>query len=549
MGRRKSAIAGTCLLALAGVGCDLSPHEGTAEAAEARPKAASSPPKVTPANPPQEAGPTAADETAAKPSRDDEATTWPRRPEPPPASGDHIYSKSRHLWIRPQPRAGGAWLGYLSLGDAIRVKGGDAEGARVDPRVGSGTGRWCETWYAVEPVGYVCTGALATLDPDDPEVVELRRRAAKPDSPWPYRYGESLDAMVYAEPPSPQLQRQREYALDAHLEAIAAIRSGGEIAQIDERLAGVDLSPAGEGPPRLLPDLPPHGRPNQTRIHNGSTLAWVDSFDHAGRTFLLLWDGGIVPKDKVRPFPRAAFHGVILGKEASLPLAFFRVKDRPQYRRTKGGSFEPSGERWPRLSWVPLTGRSAEHQGRTFLQTEPGPWLAEDEAAVARQADTLPPVVARRGQDATWLDISILGGTLVAYEGKDPVYATMISPGRGGIPQTGVPTLETASTPTGTYSVLGKFLTATMQSSGVATLVHAEVQYTMNFSGPYAVHGAYWHDQWGEPKSGGCVNLSPIDAQRIFRWTEPQLPAGWHGMRTLPKSHDFGQPTLVHLRR
>ena len=130
-----------------------------------------------------------------------------------------------------------------------------------------------------------------------------------------------------------------------------------------------------------------------------------------------------------------------------------------------------------------------------------------------------------------------------------PVYATMISPGRGGIPQTGVPTLDTASTPTGTYSVLGKFLTATMQSSSIATLIHAEVQYTMNFSGPYAVHGAYWHDQWGEPKSGGCVNLSPIDAQRIFRWTEPKLPPGWHGMRTLPQSHDFGRPTLVHLRR
>jgi hypothetical protein len=41
------------------------------------------------------------------------------------------------------------------------------------------------------------------------------------------------------------------------------------------------------------------------------------------------------------------------------------------------------------------------------------------------------------------------------------------------------------------------------------------------------------------------VNLSPIDSRRIFRWTEPALPEGWHGMRTM----DFSPKTLVSLRR
>ena len=534
MVRRSLALC--CLAALAG--CNGRSPEGTAHAATA---------KATVSERGEAAPEQAAPIVEETPSPSGPKVWPPGRDDAPALDGDHIYSKSRHLWIRPQPRDSGSWLGYLSLGDAIRVKGGKAEEARVDPRVGPGSGRWCRTWYAVEPVGYVCTGELATLDGDDPDIVELRRRAADPTSPFPYRYGESLDAAVYVEPPSPEVQRQREYALEQHLDKLAQIRDGNDA--VDERLVGLDLTPAGKGPPRLLPNLPPHGRPNQSRIHNGSTLAYVDSFDHAGRTFLLTWDGGIVPKDKVKPYPESTFHGVILGEEASLPIAFFRVEDRPVYRRGADGTFTESDEMFARLSWVALSGERAERDGRHFLATRDGRWVLETDAAVAREASAMPGAVAKHGKRSTWLDISILGGTLVAYEGMTPVYATLISPGRGGIPQTGVPTLETASTPTGTYSVLGKFLTATMQSSSIATLIHAEVQYTMNFSGPYAVHGAYWHDQWGEPKSGGCVNLSPIDAQRIFRWAKPKLPRGWHGMRTLPKSHDFGTPTLVHLRR
>jgi len=37
-----------------------------------------------------------------------------------------------------------------------------------------------------------------------------------------------------------------------------------------------------------------------------------------------------------------------------------------------------------------------------------------------------------------------------------------------------------------------------------------------------AFHGAYWHNDWGTPRSHGCVNMLPDDAQWIFRWTMPQ---------------------------
>jgi len=41
-----------------------------------------------------------------------------------------------------------------------------------------------------------------------------------------------------------------------------------------------------------------------------------------------------------------------------------------------------------------------------------------------------------------------------------------------------------------------------------------------------ALHGTYWHNDFGHTHSHGCVNLSPENAQWIYRWTLPQVPAG-----------------------
>jgi lipoprotein-anchoring transpeptidase ErfK/SrfK len=56
-----------------------------------------------------------------------------------------------------------------------------------------------------------------------------------------------------------------------------------------------------------------------------------------------------------------------------------------------------------------------------------------------------------------------------------------------------------------------------------------DVPYVQYFQDGYALHAAYWHDVFGQPKSHGCINLTPEDARRLFFWTEPQVPEGWHG--------------------
>ena len=80
---------------------------------------------------------------------------------------------------------------------------------------------------------------------------------------------------------------------------------------------------------------------------------------------------------------------------------------------------------------------------------------------------------------------------------------------------------------------------------GPTGLIHSEVPYAQNFADLYAIHTAYWHDNWGYPMSGGCVNVSPIDGYFLFHWTEPNIPEGWYGVRWIP-SKEPSTTVIIH---
>ena len=517
-------------LVLVAAGCAEPPSGG--HAAGSPPIAAVSQVVEVPAVPPGTA-------TTAAPAAALRATPHVEKATAAPTPGARIHAKARFAWIQAQPRSSNGWLGYLSLGGSAPLRGGSIESARVL----SGSG--CNAWYAIEPRGFVCDGDTASVNPDDPVVRALAADAPKIDSPWPYEYGESVGAPRYVHLPTPAQQRTTEWDLEAHQKRITAARAGESV---DKSLIGVDLSPTGVPAPALF-SFTPLVREGRPFVAPGSTVAYTRAFDDGGRTFLLAHDKALIPGDRVRPYPRSTFHGVELGGEVTLPIAFFRRMDRPKYRKADDGTFARTTESWPRLAWVALTGAQETSGKQVFLATkEPSIFVLEGDASVARQAS--PPAGRVDGSSGagrhTWLDISVLDGWLVAYEGMTPVFTTLIAPGRGGIPYGDRDPLETASTPTGTFRVDGKFVTATMVSSTNDMVVHTEVQFVQNFHGPHALHGAYWHDAWGEQKSGGCINLAPIDAKRVFEWSEPKMPEGWYGIRSVPEA---GAATVVTVHK
>jgi hypothetical protein len=48
----------------------------------------------------------------------------------------------------------------------------------------------------------------------------------------------------------------------------------------------------------------------------------------------------------------------------------------------------------------------------------------------------------------------------------------------------------------------------------------------MYFYGGYALHGTYWHNNFGQPMSHGCVNLETGNAQKLFEWAGPVISPG-----------------------
>ena len=446
---------------------------------------------------------------------------------PDPALRKRVRALSRNVWIYAQPDASRQWIGFMWFGGSAPL--------RKDESV---AGPGCQRFYAIEPRGYVCVDdQRATLDAHHPVWVRLAPYAPRVNSPWPHRYGESRGLERYADLPSEKLQRQREPDLRDHLARIERAANDGKVHPL---LEGVDLTPS----PSAVIDLPPLPRglrEDRRRVVAPSAVAYSAETFHAGRSWLLSGDLWWMPKDRVKLYPQVTFQGVHLDRDVKLPLAFFRGKDRPKYRQD-AESMVPTGSTFPRLSWVELTGRSVTAQQTKYLETRDGSYVKAQDAVVPELRKQTPWGAPVGGHDETghapqghqtWVEVSIWGGWLVAYEGTRPVFATLVSAGRGGTPQEGRDPLETAATPTGRFKITGKFKTATMVAPG--DLIHSDVPWAQNFTGPYALHGAYWHNDWGNLKSGGCINVSPIDGKWLFEWTEPKAPEGWHGVRWLPR--------------
>ena len=119
--------------------------------------------------------------------------------------------------------------------------------------------------------------------------------------------------------------------------------------------------------------------------------------------------------------------------------------------------------------------------------------------------------------------------SLTCYEGNTEVYFCQVATGKT-LDELGNP-VETWATPEGNYWVWRKVIslhmsggTAGATAQGFDTMA---IPWTSLFVGEgMAIHGAFWHNDFGTPKSHGCVNTTPEDAKWIFRWNTPQVPYG-----------------------
>lgn len=109
---------------------------------------------------------------------------------------------------------------------------------------------------------------------------------------------------------------------------------------------------------------------------------------------------------------------------------------------------------------------------------------------------------------------------LIAYEDGRPVFASRVA--TGGRFSSG-----NYTTPVGLFITYHKRPSRHMAAGDLASNGYdlpgvPWVQYILENG--ISLHGTYWHNDFGRPRSHGCINMPPAAARWLFRWTSPHVP-------------------------
>jgi len=118
------------------------------------------------------------------------------------------------------------------------------------------------------------------------------------------------------------------------------------------------------------------------------------------------------------------------------------------------------------------------------------------------------------GFDERWIDIDLSDQRLYAYQGKELVRSFVVSTGTWRTP-----------TPVGQFAVWIKLRYDDMSGPGYYL---PDVPYTMYFYHGYGIHGTYWHSNFGNPMSHGCVNMITEEAGWLFDWSHVGILVNVH---------------------
>lgn len=483
-----------------------------------------------------------------------------------------------HVFERPDYSS--ARIGYLRAGAKVAILGGVAGEAVKRIKTPS-----CKDgWVAIQPRGYVCLekggGALNLEQPN----VRLATAPPNFEDLLPYRYAFNWrqGAPLYRRVPTPKEWTDKEpwlrpappkkvhpksdksgdddktaatdpepagssstgtveattapAASASGLVAVRATDKSDDDSTADSIDAGVASGDdaavpwwerdAGKGSISLRDTMEGEGLVAR-RMAKGFAIAIDRSFAWSGRNWHRTTMGLVAPADVVTMIKAPEYKGVELGTDMQLPIAWSLIKEAGIFESKDKKSFAIRDrlKRQTPIRLLPSTAPGYEEiktGGYTYVPTFDGRYVRTSDVTKADVAT--PPKDLKTGEK--WIDVSIKTQTLVAYEGDKPVYATLVSTGKDGTNTKGQ-----FATVQGSYRIREKHVAATMDGDTAGELYSIDdVPYIQYFHDSYALHGAFWHSDYGRVRSHGCVNLSPADAKRLFFWTEPQLPTGWHAV-------------------
>ena len=159
---------------------------------------------------------------------------------------------------------------------------------------------------------------------------------------------------------------------------------------------------------------------------------------------------------------------------------------------------------------------------------------------VAKENDNVR-VLGTASPSERWIEIDLSEQKLRAWDGNTLFLETLIA--------TGLPWWPT---PKGEFRVWIKLRYTRMEGGEGAYYYNLpNVPFVMFFEGSgipswkgYGLHGTYWHNSFGTPRSHGCVNLPTHIAERLFYWTTPEFVEGKWAVRATESNP--GTRIIIH---
>lgn len=137
--------------------------------------------------------------------------------------------------------------------------------------------------------------------------------------------------------------------------------------------------------------------------------------------------------------------------------------------------------------------------------------------------DNTSPVLGETSNGEKWIEVNLSEQKLTAHDGDKVFLETPVSTG-----------LAHTSTPVGEFRIWSKLKATKMEGGeGRSYYYLPNVPYVMFFENSavpgykgYSLHGTYWHNDFGRPRSHGCVNLPTPIAEQLFYWVNPIVTEG-----------------------
>ncbi|MBI3158892.1 MAG: L,D-transpeptidase [Chloroflexi bacterium] len=132
----------------------------------------------------------------------------------------------------------------------------------------------------------------------------------------------------------------------------------------------------------------------------------------------------------------------------------------------------------------------------------------------------LAPISPSLPLEAKRLEVRIAEQLLVAYEYDQPVLVAQVATGdevanpRWRTPLGGFQTYYKRPS---RHMAAGNLAFGDYDLPGVPWVCYITEQ-------GHAFHGTYWHNDFGRPRSHGCINMRPDEARWVYRWTQPDVP-------------------------